>query len=215
VLAVAVGLGLVSLPLDGDLATVTHSLALAAATWFAATNRHVTGLFVAGIGLVLNLAGLVLNNGLAVRGEALVRIDAVEAADLRTHDFAEPRHLETDADGFPWLGATVPVPLAREVVTFADLIVLVGILDATRDIARRRARLPLVAEDDDEDTGYGVPEVTAASADQDWGAAPSPSPESGSQYSENREERTAEANEFWRDAAVAPSPAHLAARQDK
>jgi len=219
VVALAGGLvvGAASLPLHDDLAVVAHCLSLAALIFFAGSNRHVTGLLVVGVGLVLNLAGLVLNNGVAVRPEALVDADIVEVRELADHDLDEPQHLETDADSFPWLGAMVPVPLAHEVVSFGDLIALVGLADAARELARRRSRLPVVDDEDEDDPmveGYR-PATTAANVDQDWGDAPSGAPESGSQYSEKREERTAEAMEFWRDAAVSPSPAHLAARHDK
>jgi hypothetical protein len=51
--------------------------------------------------------------------------------------------------------------------------------------------------------------------DHDWGTAPSGDPESGSQSSAKPDRSAAEAREFWKDAAVSPSPTHLAARHDK
>ena len=92
-------------------------------------------------------------------------------------------------------------------MSFGDLLVLVGLTDASRAGAG-------TCRGDGPD-GDGGAATTQASVDQDWGTAPSDAPESGSQYSAKAETTAAEANEFWSDAAVAPSPAHLAARHDK
>jgi hypothetical protein len=202
VLGLGVGLAAAALLVDDDLAIVACAVSLAVLTAFAGLNRSVTGLVVAGLGLVANLAAVVLNNGMPVRADALLEADVVEPSELADYDPGDPRHVETDADAFDWLGAIVPVPVARQVVSFGDLLVLVGLTDAVRDVSRRRAR------------GYGAA-TTQASVDQHWGTAPSDAPESGSQYSAKSETTAAEANEFWSDASVAPSPAHLAARHDK
>ena len=42
----------------------------------AVANRHLTGVAVVGVGLLLNLVAIVLNNGLPVRQSALERYDA-------------------------------------------------------------------------------------------------------------------------------------------
>jgi hypothetical protein len=245
---VGVALALLSASVHGDVSVLAQALSIAVLAAFAGANRNVTGIAVVGVGLVLNLAAVVLDNGMPVRGEALVAADIVEPGHVADHDIRAPRHLETDADAFGWLGAVVPVPGLRQVVSFGDLIVLVGLADAARDLGRRRSRLPEV--DGDGDELFPVPEAeleagrveaarreaarvaavaaapqppvpppgeptTAASADQDWGAAPSPDPESGSQCSEKPLRRTAFDSEFWKDSTVSPSPAHLAARHDR
>lgn len=233
---VGAGLGLLvaSALVEGDIATVTGALGLAALLTFVGVNRSVTGLLVLGLGLLANLAALVLNNGMPVRPDALVEADVVERSELADHDLRGLRHLETDADAFDWLGAIVPVPLARQVVSFGDLLVLVGLTDAVRDLARRRSRVHPVERsggtaDDDagadgvEDGGAGraspgddgYDATTQAKVDHDWGAAPSDAPESGSQYSEKPETTAADVSAFWSDSSVTPSPAHLAARHDK
>jgi hypothetical protein len=234
-LALGALLAVVATLLHGDVAVLCSALSIAALAVFAGTNRNVTGLAVAGLGLVLNLAAVVLNNGMPVRAEALRDSRAVRGHVDRS-DVRSPRHLETGSDGFGWLGAIVPVPGVHDVVSFGDLIVLVGVFDAARELARRRTPLPAVGDDVDElfpippraagagtsggataqlDDPASSDATTAASADQDWGAAPSAAPESGSQCSAKPFTTTADINEFWKEAALPPAPAHLAARQDR
>jgi hypothetical protein len=213
--------------LDGDLAVLCDALSIAVLAAFAGANRNVTGIAVIGLGLVLNLAAVVLDNGMPVRPKALVQADVVEAHELADHEVGSPRHLETDSDAFGWLGAIVPIPGLRVVVTFGDLMILLGLADAARDFGRRRSPAPEVDDDElwpvpeservhPEPTAQPEDEATnAASVDQDCGDAPSPSPESGDQCSAKPLRTTALDNEFWKDAALPPSPAHLAARHDR
>ena len=216
-------------------ATVLRGLGWAAVTWFAVRNRAVTGIAVAGLGALANLACLVLNNGVPVRAEALVDAGVAAASEVREHELQEPRHLQSGDDAFAWLGEVVPLSATEQVLSFGDLLLLVGGFDALREVTRRRARLPLVGGDDPSDAPGALDDpdpvaatgaaatargpqpgaMTQASADQDWGTAPSGEPESGSQCSAKPDLTTAEAMEFWRDADVSPSPAHLAARHDK
>jgi hypothetical protein len=207
--------------LHGDLAVLCDALSIAVLASFAGVNRNITGVAVIGLGLVLNLGAVVLDNGMPVRPKALVAADVVEAHELADHEVASPRHLETDGDAFGWLGAIVPVPWLHQVVTFGDLLILVGLADAARDFGRRRSRAPDVDVDGDE--LWPVPEserdqpadTTAAKVDQDCGDAPSPSPESGDQCSAKPLRKTAPDSDFWKDAALPPSPAHLAARHER
>ena len=224
-LTVAAAAVAASVVVPDGLSTVTRGVGLAAITAFALRNRQVTGIAVAGLGALLNLLGLVLNNGIPVRPEALVDAGVVTAAEVRDHEPPEPHHLQTDDDRFAWLGAVAPFSPTEQVLSFGDLLVLVGGFDALRDLSRRRARPPAVPDEDDlvdarAETEPGAdgdqPDATTqAKADQDWGTAPSAEAESGSQCSAKPDLTTAEAMEFWRDAAVAPSPAHLAARHDR
>ena len=209
-----------SLVVPDAVAVVVRGLGFGALAWFAVRNRAATGVAVAGLGALANLAALVLNNGVPVRAEALVDAGVATAAAVRDHELDEPYHLQEEQDGFAWLGAVVPVRATEQVLSFGDLLLLVGAFDTVRALARRRTRLPVVPADD-ADEGDLVDDPpdqgssTQASADQDWGAAPSGDADSGSQCSAKRELTTAEAMDFWKDAAIAPSPAHLAARQHK
>lgn len=127
---------------DGDAATVLIALSLAVLLAFVSANTHVTGMVVIGGGLLLNLLAVVLNDGMPVRASALVTADVVEAADLGAIQFAGPRHLETASDPAAVLGDVIPVPMAREVVSFGDLVIVLGAADAVRVLARRRRRAP-------------------------------------------------------------------------
>lgn len=214
VLGVGIALHLGSLAADDDLANLLAGGSYAALACFAGLNWTVTGFAVAGLGLVLNLVGIVVNNGMAVRPEALAESGAYAMDELPDVELDGPRHLETDADRAPWLGAFIPVRGVHLVITFGDLIALVGLLDGLRDVTRRRTKVP-----EHDPTGFwtrGQPAATtAAKVDHDWGMAPSPPPESGSQYSAKFERDTAAASEFWRDARVLPSPAHFDARHKR
>lgn len=126
--------------LDGGLATLALAGALAVLLAFVAANAHVTGVLVVGCGLLLNLVAVVLNNGMPVRGEALVVAGVVEEDELPTTTFSGPRHLETGSDRLAVLGDVLPVPVTREVLSFGDLIVLAGAADAVRELSRRRRR---------------------------------------------------------------------------
>ena len=228
---VGIGLALAATAASGDVSVVLDALSIATLAGFSGVNRSVTGIAVMGVGLVLNLAAVVLNNGMPVRGESLVRAGVVRSGELSRHDVAAPRHLESDADAFGWLGTVVPIPGVRTVASFGDLILLVGLADAARELGRRRMRVPTVTDDvpwppgalpsAQSAPGAGTrgaafpPDTTAANVDHDWGDAPSGAPESGSQCSAKPEVSAADASDFWRDAALPPSPAHLAPNHDR
>lgn len=161
-----------------DAGTLVLGLSLAVLAAFAASNTHVTGVAVVGLGLVLNLAAVVLNDGMPVRPGALVAAGVVERSDLPTLELAGPRHLETPRDRVPVLGDVLPVPLAREVLSFGDLVILVGTADAVRDLARRRRRRWSRVDRVDYESA-----MTQLRVVHDWGTAPSGAPVSGSQYS--------------------------------
>ncbi|MGH9274194.1 MAG: DUF5317 family protein [Acidimicrobiales bacterium] len=162
--------------LDGDLATLALGASLATLLAFVAANAHVTGVVVIGCGLLLNLVAVVLNNGMPVRGGALVAAGVVGEDELATTSFSGPRHLETPGDRLAVLGDVLPVPLAREVLSFGDLIVVAGAADAVRELARRRQR----AWDPTRRQDYRST-MAQLSVVQHWGTAPSTDPDSGSQ----------------------------------
>lgn len=129
-----------SLVLDGPAAVLSLSASLVLLLAFAAANRHLTGVAVMGLGLLANLAPVALDGGMPVRPGALVQAGIVEQDDLPTTELSGARHLETDDDGLGALGDALPIRPLREVLSFGDLIVVVGAGDAMRELARRRAR---------------------------------------------------------------------------
>lgn len=163
---------------SADTSTLVLGLSLAVLAAFAASNVHVTGIAVVGLGLVLNLAAVVLNNGMPVRPGALVAAGLVDRADLATLELTPPRHLETSRDRLAVLGDVLPVPGAREVLSFGDLFILIGTADALRDLARRGRRRWSTVERTDYESA-----MTQLSVVHDWGTAPRGAPDSGSQCS--------------------------------
>lgn len=173
---------------DDDLAVIALAGSLVVLVLLTGSNRHLVGAMVVGLGLVLNLTAVVLNGGMPVRSEALIDARVVDAGELDTVDLLGGRHLETGSDRFAELGDIVPIRPFREVVSFGDLLVAFGALDAVSEVTRRRRRPPRVDQPPAPPPGADPVEpvgaaTTAASVDHDWGTAPRPSPESGSQYS--------------------------------
>jgi hypothetical protein len=210
ILAVGAAANVVAQLLHGDAATLTMAGSLALLLTFAVSNLGVTGIAVIGVGLLLNLLSVVLNNGMPVSGDALVAADVVEAEDLDTVTFTGPRQLETSSDRFAVLGDIIPLPIARQVLSFGDLIIVVGAGDAVRDIARRRRRAPSPG------AGPAYPSaITAASADHDCGTAPSAAPEAGSQCSAKPEATAPATVDLASTPATSSSRALVAANQKR
>jgi hypothetical protein len=192
-----------SVVLDGTPATLALAASLAVLITVATTNRHITGVAVVGVGLFVNLVVVALNGGMPVRGSALVAADVVEASQVASTELDGARHLETGSDTLGVLGDVLPIPLAREVMSFGDLIVVVGAGDAVRELSRRRARRPVRAGS----VAYPrFPATTAARVVQDWGTAPSAAPVSASQYSANPDAEAPATIDLDSEAAAARSP---------
>lgn len=184
-LALGALLNALSILLDGSTATLCLATSLAVLIAVATANRHITGIAIVGVGLLVNLVAVVVNNGMPVRAGALVQARVIDADAIPRATFTGARHLESPADAFGVLGDVLPIPLVREVMSFGDLIIVLGAGDAVRELSRRRARRPIRATA----TTYleRVDRTTEASVDQPWGTAPSARPVSASQYSEKPE----------------------------
>ena len=173
-LAVGAALNAASVLASGDLATLALAGSLTALLWFAAGNRAITGVAVIGVGLLLHLVALGVHGGMPVRAEALVRAGVVDSVDDAAAALDPPHRLETSRDPLPILGDVIPLAATQEVLSFGDLVVVLGVADAVRDLARRRTRPARQAD-----------AITEASAVHDWGTAPSGAPDSGFQCSAN------------------------------
>lgn len=176
-LAVGAGLNVLSIVLDGAASVIALEASLAVLIAVAVANRHITGVAVVGVGLLLNLVGVAVNGGMPVR------VSAMEAAGLSEHgepvELSDPRHIETSEDPVPVLGDVLPVPLTHEVVSFGDLIIVFGAADAVRELSRRRARVPAQAGV----PSYPARHIRSTRLDQVCGTAPSGAPVSATQYS--------------------------------
>jgi hypothetical protein len=140
ILGAGVLLQLGALAIDDTFSPVALGLSLTVLAAFAFANRHITGVAVMGVGLLLNLVAVAVNSGMPVRGEAVVRAGIAGEADLGDLRFRGARHLERPSDPLPWLGDVVPVPVTGHVVSFGDLVLMAGLADATAQLARRRRR---------------------------------------------------------------------------
>lgn len=105
-------------------------------------NLHLVGAGVLAVGLGLNLLTMAVDGGIPVRPSALVEAGIVGRAEVEGATLAGPRHLEGDGDLLGVLGDAIPLSAFGTVVSFGDLIALVGIGDvavhAARPLRRRR-----------------------------------------------------------------------------
>ena len=109
----------------------------AALILFTAVNFHRVGMGVVLVGIAMNFVVIAANGGMPVRAEAIVAA-GVDPDDIATLEFGNKRHLETSEDRLTWLGDIIPVPAAREVLSFGDLVMSVGIADVLVHLLRRR-----------------------------------------------------------------------------
>ncbi len=137
----ALGLTFTVLPWIGDQDRTT---ALVAIGWalliaFALLNLHLTGAAIIAIGLACNLAALLANGAMPVRADAAVQAGIADESSVSTTDFGPGRRLAEPGDRLERLTAIVPIPAFGMVVTFGDLIALVGLADVGFRLARRAA----------------------------------------------------------------------------
>lgn len=113
---------------------VSYALLLA----FCAVNLTHAGMGVVLVGIALNLVVIGVNGGMPVRQEAIVAAGIVEHHEVKDLEFGEKRHLETSRDRITFLGDIVPVPVAREVLSFGDLVMSVGVAAVLANLLRVR-----------------------------------------------------------------------------
>jgi Family of unknown function (DUF5317) len=202
--------------------------ALAAAVLLAGVvaNLRLVGAPVVAVGLAANLLVIGLNGGMPVRSDALA------AAGL-----AGPgggRHVADAGTRLGVLGAIVPVPGVPLVVTFGDLVAMVGLADVTANAVRARRRRNATG---DADAGVSAereradrvvidlatiereaapqPAMATARPAHDWGTAPRPVPSSASQYSARPDATAPEPAMAASRPAASPSPARRAASHSR
>ena len=115
---------------------------------FVASNLAVGGMGVVGVGIAANLAALVANRATPVRAGALVEARIVDPADIDRAVLGGPREIADSGTVLEILGDVIPVPGLGLVVSFGDLIVLVGLAAVVCNLMRRRpaGALPRGAE---------------------------------------------------------------------
>ena len=115
---------------------------------FAIANTRLVGMPVVLVGLLCNLAVIMVNGGMPVEEDALLASHAVTREELPSVDLGAKRHLATDDDVLRPLGDVVPVRPAREVLSFGDLIMAFGIADV---VFRLLKPVELRRRDEDDD----------------------------------------------------------------
>lgn len=105
---------------------------------FALSNLRFAGMAVVSIGMAMNAATIAVNGGMPVREEAIVAAGIGEPGELATVDLGPKRHLADDSDRLMVLSDIVPVAATREVLSFGDLVISLGIADVAYHLLRRR-----------------------------------------------------------------------------
>ena len=124
----------------GAVAIILLSYAILLA--FAAANLSHVGMGVVFVGIAMNLVVIGLNGGMPVRADAIVEAGIVRRNEVHALDFGSKRHLERPDDRLTFLGDIVPFPGAREVLSFGDLAMSVGVADVLVHLLRRRTSAP-------------------------------------------------------------------------
>jgi hypothetical protein len=135
------GLAFSILPWLGDQSSTT---ALVGIGWglliaFALMNLHLTGMAIVAIGLGCNLTALVANSAMPVRESAAIDAGLAESDTVATTELGPGRRLAQPDDRLEVLTAIIPIPALTLVVTFGDLIALVGLADVGFRLAKRTA----------------------------------------------------------------------------
>ncbi|RMH75985.1 MAG: hypothetical protein D6683_10610, partial [Actinomyces sp.] len=117
---------------------------LVAGLAFVVANLRLVGMTVVAVGLVVNLVPVLVEGATPVRGDALVAAGIVDAGQLDRVELRGARVLADDDTRLEILGDVIPVPALHQVLSFGDLIVLVGLADVVANALRRRRprRLP-------------------------------------------------------------------------
>ncbi len=149
VVADALGTGFLGFELAGVPGPVLLALVgMGAGLAFVASNLAVGGMAVIGAGIAANLIPLVANRATPVRATALVRARIAAAEDVDRAVLGGPREIADSGTVLEILGDVIPVPPLGLVVSFGDLIILVGLAAAIHNLMRRRpaGALPQGAE---------------------------------------------------------------------
>jgi len=173
---VAIGSGVtldhwaVPLPRLVALAGIAAGLAL---SW---RNIHLAGMMIVGIGITVNLLPVVLNGAVPVRGEALIEAQIVRPSELPTTMLSGSREFVDGSTLLADLGDTIPLRITNQVLSYGDLILLVGLADVIANGMRRQHGCRRRGRS-------GHERIRRARPVHDWGTAPRPRPESPFQYS--------------------------------
>ena len=136
-----------ALPIVADLtdppgAAALQLLGLGLLVGVAARNLMLRGMGVLLLGLTLNFAVVAANGTMPVRLSALIDADIIDAdSDPSSIELRGPRHLEDSSTRLAGLGDLIPFRPSREVTSFGDLILVVGLAAVVSHLPRSRRRV--------------------------------------------------------------------------
>lgn len=113
---------------------------------FALVNLHLVGMALVAIGIALNALVISVNGGMPVHRGAVVAAAIVERGQVDTVETDSKHHLQEADDRLVVLGDIIPVRPLREVVSFGDVVMAVGVADVLAHLLRRPRRRMVVAE---------------------------------------------------------------------
>lgn len=134
--------------IGGTLTTALVLISYVVLMAYAARNIHIVGMALVLLGIAANAAVIGLNNGMPVRPNAVVSAGLAEPHELGRLEGDAKRRPERPGDKLMVLADIIPVPVLREVVSFGDLIIGVGMADVVVHLMRppRRRRSEVAAE---------------------------------------------------------------------
>lgn len=139
-LVAAVVLQVVAVLTDTDAGVFLLLVSFALIIAFTARNLARAGMGVVLVGVAANALVIGVNDGMPVREEAVIRSGLAGDDEIDDFDFNAKWHLETEDDQLTFLGDIIPVPGAREVLSFGDLIMAVGVADVIVHLMRPAVR---------------------------------------------------------------------------
>lgn len=142
-----------------DVAVPLVVFGLACLFAFALRNVRLVGMSVMAIGILGNLLATFLNDGLPVGRHALVAAGLASPAEVDRVELSGARRLEEPTHRLRFLGDIVPLPETGQVLSFGDLVILVGLADITANLTLRRRRATTDEPDDLDDARDVLDEI--------------------------------------------------------
>ncbi|HUQ40334.1 MAG TPA: DUF5317 family protein [Acidimicrobiales bacterium] len=141
-LGAGVAVQLASARMAGAAAVPAVLVSYALLLTFAVANLHLVGMTVVLLGMSANALVIGVNNGMPVRPDAVVAAglaDASQVPRLRADAKTRP---ERPGDRLTVLADIIPAPMIREVLSFGDLVIGVGVADTIVHLMRGAAERP-------------------------------------------------------------------------
>lgn len=120
----------------GDRSHLLVAVSFALIAVFTTANLRYAGMGVILVGLLMNVATVMVNGGMPVQASSIVAAGIVESpAEVATLDLKAKRHLMTGDDRLYWLSDVIPVRLlGGQVLSFGDLVMSIGVVDLVANL---------------------------------------------------------------------------------